>query len=95
MVSSTVVPVYSCNKRTYIHEIYLNSFVGNICISVLLHRRYDLLHNAHLNLEGLTELFKVAQVFHSSMHSQSQVELSNIINHVSVCINYDMMERHW
>lgn len=24
--------------------------------------RYDLLHNAHLNLEGLYELFKVAQV---------------------------------
>lgn len=24
--------------------------------------RYDLLHNAHLNLEGLDELFKVAQV---------------------------------
>ena len=24
--------------------------------------RYDLLHNAHLNLEGLDELFKVSQV---------------------------------
>lgn len=24
--------------------------------------RYDLLHNGHLNLEGLDELFKVAQV---------------------------------
>ncbi|RZR78479.1 hypothetical protein BHM03_00003836 [Ensete ventricosum] len=24
--------------------------------------KYDLLHNAHLNLEGLAELFKVAQV---------------------------------
>lgn len=24
--------------------------------------RYDLLHNAHLNLEGLDELFQVAQV---------------------------------
>lgn len=28
----------------------------------LLPDRYDLLHNAHLNLEGLDELFKVAQV---------------------------------
>lgn len=30
---------------------------------MLTYYRYDLLHNAHLNLEGLDELFIVAQVF--------------------------------
>lgn len=29
---------------------------------ILTHNRYDLLHNAHLNIEGLEELFKVAQL---------------------------------
>lgn len=32
------------------------------CVIDLLLDRYDLLHNAHLKLEGLDELFKVAQV---------------------------------
>lgn len=48
--------------------------------------RYDLLHNAHLNLEGLDELFKVAQVtdhFHFSVdrianvHNFAVMELSD------------------
>lgn len=38
---------------------FLNAYVYFID---LLFDRYDLLHNAHLNLEGLDELFKVAQV---------------------------------
>jgi hypothetical protein len=48
--------------------------------------RYDLLHNAHLNLEGLDELFKVAQVtdhFHfivdiiANVHNFAVMELSD------------------
>lgn len=34
--------------------------------------RYDLLHNAHLNLEGLDELFKVAQVQNEQIVSESE-----------------------
>lgn len=34
--------------------------------------RYDLLHNAHLNLEGLDELFKVAQVQNEQIVSDSE-----------------------
>jgi len=41
---------------------------------LLAHYRYDLLHNAHLNLEGLDELFKVAQVCYvRKIHAQLEL----------------------
>ncbi|RWW89443.1 hypothetical protein BHE74_00001607 [Ensete ventricosum] len=39
-----------------------HKFRMSMTLAILYHVRYDLLHNAHLNLEGLAELFKVAQV---------------------------------
>lgn len=42
-------------------SIYISS-VLHVGLLLLLLDRYDLLHNAHLNLDGLDELFKVAQV---------------------------------
>lgn len=43
-------------------------FIHVISLLAFMPFRYDLLHNAHLNLEGLDELFKVAQVHKSTWY---------------------------
>ena len=47
----------------YLRGVFISNYTlsPSEYVSCLTHR-YDLLHNAHLNLEGLDELFQVAQV---------------------------------
>ena len=50
--------------------------------------RYDLLHNAHLNLEGLDELFKVAQV---QMESTPTINLCSVGSLCSIEGFFDLL----
>lgn len=55
----------------YLHGVFISNYTVSPSEYVsCLTDRYDLLHNAHLNLEGLDELFQVAQVqFLQTVHS--------------------------
>lgn len=61
--------ILSCLNEGFLFITYKQSVLIVFACVTYYFDRYDLLHNAHLNLEGLDELFNVAQVHMQLNHA--------------------------